>query len=151
MALYVDGTEMKWYDSNVTIDGTNLVGTDGVIKDLYVDGTKVFGLNGFSAVTLLTSVGLAPDSANLETWGNNLSTELTEAAFFSSGYSSYGTDTTYFMYLKPGYWWNTSDGNFYGSAYPGTYVYFYEGRSVTGANTSHNGGTNCYLYRDNGV
>ena len=45
----------------------------------------------------------------------------------------------------------TSDGTFTGTASPGTEVRLFEGKTVTGVNTSHNGGTSVSLRRDNGV
>lgn len=149
MALYVDGTEYKWYEKTISVDGSTLSSPDSP-GDIYVGGTKVFGLTGFSSETTIMSGGLAPDSADIE---NMVSTFLSIGdAFYSQGYTQGpGTDTTWTVYVKEGYRVVSSDGTFTGTASPGTQVNFYSGRTVTGINTSHNGGTSFTVRRDNGV
>ena len=150
MAIVFDGTTLEWYTHTITFDGSTVSSPDdpGTVT---FDGTTVHGLTGFSSETTLTTLSLAPDSGDIETWVSGLTTEITDA-FYSHGYTQGpGTDTRYTMYLKEGYRWVTGDGTFVGSASPGTAVYAYSGQSVTGFNTSHNGGVTGTLRRDNGV
>jgi hypothetical protein len=72
------------------------------------------------------------------------------AAFVSQGYTGGpGADSTYTVVLRKGYRMVTDDGTFTGN--DSSSFYLWEGVTVTGANTSHNGGTACSLRRDNGV
>ena len=150
MAIVFDGTTLEWYTHTITFDGSTVSSPDdpGTVT---FDGTTVHGLTGFSSETTLTTLSLAPDSNDIESWVSGLTTEITDA-FHSHGYTQGpGTDTRYTMYLKEGYRWVTGDGTFVGSASPGTAVYAYSGKSITGFNTSHNGGVSGTLRRDDGV
>ena len=151
MALYVDGTEYKWYEKTISVDGST-VSSPNSPGNVYAGGTKVFGLTGFSSETTLYSAGLAPDSSNFEnTIVPYFQNQLAEAFHSQSYTQGPGQDSNYRVYVKEGYRVVSSDGTFTGSASPGTAVNFYEGRTVTGINTSHNGGTSFTIRRDNGV
>lgn len=151
MALVIDGDTKRWYEDTIKVNGTTVSSPDspGTIN---VNGTKVHGLTGFSSETTLYDFGLAPDSSNFE---NTIVPALASTyaeAFHSQSYTQGpGQDSVYTVYLKEGYRMVTSDGTFTGTASPGTSVALYEGRTVTGANTSHNGGTSVSLRRDDGV
>ena len=151
MALFVDGTEYKWYEKTITVDGTDL-STPNAPGDITVGSTKVFGLTNFASETTLISSGLAPDSANFE---NNIVPQFQTTyaeAFHSQGYTQGpGQDSNYRVFVKKGYRVVSDDGTFVGTNAPGTQVNFYEGKSVTGINTSHNVGTSFSIRRDNGV
>ena len=150
MAIVFNGAVLDWYQESVYMNGT-AVSTPDSPGDVYFNGTRVFGLTSpaFSSETTIMSGGLAPDSADIE---NMLSTFQSLDAFHSQGYTQGpGTDTTYTVYVKEGYRVVSSDGTFTGTASPGTQVNFYSGRTVTGINTSHNGGTSFTVRRDNGV
>lgn len=151
MPLIINGDTKRWYEDTINVNGTTVSSPDspGTIN---VNGTKVHGLTGFSSETTLFSGGLAPDSVSLENtvvpaFQNNYA-----EAFHSQGYiQGPGQDSNYRVFVKEGYRVVSSDGTFTGSASPGTSVSFYEGRTVTGINTSHNGGTSFTLRRDDGV
>ena len=151
MAIALNGTSFEWYEKSIELNGTEVAGKNNP-RDVYLNGTKVMGLSGFSNETTLLSGGLLPDSSNFE---NNIVPQLAAligTAFYSGGYTQGpGKDTTYTVYVKEGYRVVSSDGTFTGTASPGTQVRFYEGHSVTGINTSHNGGTSFTVRRDNGV
>lgn len=106
----------------------------------------------FVSETVLYSGGLAPDSANFENQiVPRFQNQLAEA-FYSQGYTvGPGGDSNYRVFVKEGYRVVSSDGTFVGSTRPGRQVNFYEGRTVTGINTSHNGGTSFSIRRDNQV
>ena len=151
MGLIVNGTELLWYENTVYVNGV-AISTPDDPNDIYFNGTKVFGLDGTYETSLYSS-GLAPDSANFENvivpyFQNELA-----HIFHSQSYTQGpGQDSNYRVYLKAGYRLESSDGNFNGSVSPtGTEINFYEGRTVTGINTSHNGGTTFTFYRDNGL
>ena len=80
-----------------------------------------------------------------------------EANVFQSGLP--GSDTRWYIKLYKGYRMVTSDGTFVGGdgnetvSYNGVdyTCYLWEGATVTGANTSHNGGTSVSLRRDDGI
>ena len=92
---------------------------------------------------------LAPDSSYLENAVSTIQSSHT-AAFVSQGYTQGpGTDSTWTYVLRKGYRFVTSDGTFTGNDSSSNYLY--EGHSVTGANTSHNGSTSVSLRRDNGI
>ena len=151
MALVVNGTTYNWYEKTIVVDGTTVSSPDspGTIN---AGATKVFGLTGFSSETSLYSSGLAPDSSNFENVIVPYFQNQLADAFHSQGYTQGpGQDSLYRVYVKEGYRVVSSDGTFTGSASPGTEVRFYEGRTVTGINTSHNGGTSFSIRRDNGV
>jgi len=152
MAIVVNGAVLDWYQESVYMNGT-AVSTPDSPGDVYFNGTRVFGLTSpvFSSETTISTLNLAPDSSDIENWVSGLTSEITDA-FHSHGYTQGpGTDTTYTMYLKEGYRWVTSDGTFVGTASPGTSVAAYSGKSVTGFNTSHNGGASGTLRRDDGI
>jgi len=148
MAVVIDGDTKRWYEDTINVNGTTISSPNspGTIN---VNGTKIHGLTGFSSETTIMTGGLAPDSADIE---NMLSTFQSLDAFHSQGYTQGpGTDTTYTVYVKEGYRVVSSDGTFTGTASPGTQVRFYSGRTVTGINTSHNGGTSFTVRRDDGA
>jgi len=151
MAIVFDGTTLEWYTHTITFDGST-VSSPNDPGTVTFDGTTVHGLTGFSSETTLFSGGLAPDSSNFE---NNIVPQFQTTyaeAFHSQAYTQGpGQDSTYRVYVKEGYRVVSSDGTFTGSASPGTEVRFFEGRTVTGINTSHNGGTSFSIRRDNGV
>ena len=157
MALIVNGTTYNWYEKTIVVDGTT-VSSPSAAGEIYVGGTKVFGLNGFSSETELYSFGLAPDSSTFENTHIPALTSTYAAAFEDYAYETGpGGDTRWYYNLYEGYRMVTSDGTFAGGEnnlnWNGKYWtgYLWEGRTVTGANTSHNGGTNCYLRRDDGI
>lgn len=151
MAIVFDGTTLNWYTHTITFDGST-VSSPNDPGTVTFDGTTVHGLTGFSSETTLYSFGLAPDSSNFE---NTIVPALASTyaeAFHSQSYTQGpGQDSTYTVYLKEGYRMVTDDGTFTGTASPGTEVRLFEGKTVTGVNTSHNGGTSVSLRRDNGV
>ena len=150
MAIVFNGTTLNWYTHTITFDGST-VSSPNDPGTVTFDGTTVHGLTGFSSETTLTTLSLAPDSSDIENWVSALTTEITDA-FHSHGYTQGpGTDTRYTMYLKEGYRWVTGDGTFVGTASPGTSVVAFSGQSVTGFNTSHNGGVTGTLRRDDGI
>lgn len=152
MAIVVNGAVLDWYQESVYMNGT-AVSTPDSPGDVYFNGTRVFGLTSpvFSSETTISTLNLAPDSSDIENWVSGLTTEITDA-FHSHGYTQGpGTDTTYTAYLKEGYRVVSSDGTFTGTASPGTQVNWYSGKSVTGVNTSHNGGTSSTIRRDDGI
>lgn len=151
MAVVFNDTTLLWYEDTIYMNGTAVSSPDSP-GDVYFNGTKVHGLTGFTDETILYSASLAPDSANFE---NNIvpyfQNQLADA-FHSQSYTiGPGGDSNYRVYVKEGYRVVSSDGTFVGSAAPGTAVNFYEGRTVTGINTSHNGGTSFSIRRDNGL
>ena len=150
MAIYLNGTVFEWYENTVYLNGV-AISTPDSPGNVYLNGTQVFGLDG-TYETFLYSNGLAPDSANFE---NNIvpyfQNQLADAFHSQSYTQGPGQDSTYRVYLKEGYRLESQDGNFNGTASPGTEINFYEGRTVTGINTSHNGGTSFSFYRDDGV
>ena len=97
--------------------------------------------------------GLAPDSGNFESNIVPVLAGLIGTVWHSGGYTQGpGQDTTWTGYLAKGYALYASDtGWHYGTDSPGTQIRFYEGRTVTGINTSHNGGTTWTIYREDGV
>ena len=151
MAIVFNGTTLVWYEDTIVFDGTTVSSPDSP-GDVNFGATKVHGLTGFVAETTLFSGSLGPDSNLLEGTVVPAFQNTYFAAFHSQGYTQGpGTDSTYTVYLKEGYRVVSSDGTFVGTASPGTEVRFFEGRTVTGINTSHNGGTSFTLRRDNGV
>lgn len=151
MAIVFNGTTLNWYDDTIVFNGST-VSSPNDPGDVYFGATKVHGLTGFSSETTLYDFGLAPDSGYFESTIVPALASTYAEAFHSQSYTQGpGQDSTYTVYLKEGYRMVTSDGTFTGSASPGTSVALFEGRTVTGANTSHNGGTSVSLRRDNGV
>jgi len=148
MPIVFNGTTLNWNTHTIVFNGTTVSSptATGLVK---FGTTDVFGVSNFSSNTVMFAFSLAPDSNNLE----NAVTTITNshgAAFVSKGYTQGpGTDSTYTFVLRTGYRMVTSDGTFTGNN--STSHYLYEGHSVTGADTSHNGGTDVSLQRDNGI
>lgn len=145
MAIVFNGTSLTWYEHTIVLDGTT-VSEPSNAGTVVFDGTTVHGLTGTSFTTL-KSFGLAPDSLNLENAVADMIANHSAAFssyYYQSGLPSY--DNRWYYTLNPGYRMVTSDGTFTGGG-----NYLWEGLTVTGANTSHNGGTSCQLQRDNGV
>ena len=158
MALIVNGTTYNWYEKTIIVDGTTISSPSAAGGEIFAGATKVFGLNGFSPETELYYFQIAPDSRNLPNVYIPDLTSTYAAAFDDYGYETFGgTDYRWYYRLNVGYRFVTQDGTFTGGTEPLSWNsqtwtgYLWEGRSVTGASTSHNGGTNCYLRRDDGV
>ena len=148
MSITFDGTALNWYTHTIVKDGTT-VSSPTAVGEVYFGSTKVWGVGAFSPETTLFNFSLAPDSNNLENAVSTIQSSYTDA-FVSQGYTGGpGTDTTWTYVLRKGYRMVTSDGTFTGNG--STSNYLYEGHSVTGADTSHNGSTSVSLQRDNGV
>ena len=148
MPIVFNGTTLNWNTHTIVFNGTTVSSptATGLVK---FGTTDVFGVGNFSSETTLFNFSLAPDSNNLENGVSTIQSSYT-AAFVSQGYTQGpGTDTTWTYVLRKGYRMVTSDGTFTGN--DSTSNYLYEGHSVTGANTSHNGGTDVSLRRDNGI
>ena len=148
MSITFNGSALNWYTHTIVKDGTTVSSptATGLVK---FGTTDVFGVSNFSSETTLFSFSLAPDSNNLENGVSTIQSSHT-AAFVSQGYTQGpGQDSTWTYVLRKGYRFVTSDGTFTGN--DSTSNYLYEGHSVTGANTSHNGDTNVSLQRDNGI
>lgn len=140
MSVYVNGTEVAAIG---TAEKFYVNGTE--ITTAYVDGTQVFGSLG--TWTQIFGFSLAPDSLNLETAASSLASTYAYAIASQSytiGPGGYG-DSQYTIVLKPNYRLVTSDGTF-GA---GVTINLWEGVTVTGVNTSHNGGTSCSLQKEN--
>jgi hypothetical protein len=138
MSVYINGTQVAAIG---TAEKFYVNGTE--ITSAYVDGTQVFGSLG--TWTQIFGFSLAPDSSNLETAASSLASTYAYA-ITSQGYTAGpGTDSNYRIVLKPNYRLVTSDGTF-GA---GVTINLYEGATVTGVNTSHNGGTSCSLQVEN--
>lgn len=150
MAIVFNGTTLNWY-TNTIVFGSDTVSTPSAPGDVFFGATKVHGLSG--SFTTIYSGSLAPDSNVLEgTVVPNFQNNYPEA-FTSQGYISGGpgaSDSTYRVVLAPGYRVTATAGQG-GQWGAGTTVDFYEGRTVTGINTSHSGGTSFILERDVGV
>lgn len=130
--IYFNGTSINNYES-IYFNGTK-------IDTVYLNGTKVYGWTG--EWETLTTIGLAPDSCSLASSVSNLNAY---PSAFSYGYYSQGSgcaDSTWVYGLNAEYRMVTSDGTFYGSGH-----FLWQGRTVTGADTSHNGGTTGYLQK----
>lgn len=138
MSVYVNGTQVADIG---TAEKFYVNGTE--ITSAYVDGTQVFGSLG--TWTQIFGFSLAPDSSNLETAASSLASTYSYAIVSQSYTIGPGGDSQYTIVLKPNYRLVTSDGTF-GA---GTTINLWEGRTVTGVNTSHNGGTSCSLQREN--
>jgi hypothetical protein len=157
MAIVFNGTTLNWYTNTIIADGTT-VSSPTAVGDVYFGGTKVHGLSNFSSETQLYNFGLAPDSSTFENTYIPALTSTYSAAFEDYAYETGpGSDTRWYYNLYEGYRMVTSDGTFAGGEnnlyWDGKYWtgYLWEGRTVTGANTSHNGGTSVSLRRDNGI
>lgn len=151
MAIVFNGAVLDWYEESIIMNGTT-ISSKLAPGDVYFNGTKVFGLSGTYS-TVVNSGGLAPDSSNFENNIVPVLNGLIGTVFHSGGYTQGpGQDTTWTGYLAEGYKLVASDtGDHIGTASPGTQINFYEGKTVTGINTSHNGGTTWTIYRDDGV
>ena len=148
MPIVFNGTTLNWHTHTIVFNGTTVSSptATGLVK---FGTTDVFGVGDFSSETTLFSFSMAPDSNNLENAATTLANSHS-AAFVSQGYTQGpGQDSTYTVVLRKGYRMVTSDGTFTGNN--SSSVALYEGHSVTGANTSHNGGTDVSLRRDNGI
>jgi len=148
MPIVFDDTTLNWNTHTIVFNDTTVSSptATGLVK---FGTTDVFGVSDFSSETTMFSFGLAPDSSNLENAVSTIQSSHT-AAFVSQGYTQGpGTDTTWTYVLRKGYRMVTDDGTFTGD--DSTSHYLWEGHSVTGADTSHSGGTNCSLRRDNGI
>jgi len=134
MPLIFNDTTFEWDDE--------VYFNDTLVRSIFFNDTQVYGTNGVWSG--IFSFGLAPDSANFE---NSIVPQLQTTyadAFTSQSYTQGpGKDTVYRVVLAYGYRLVTSDGTFT----EGTAVNLYEGHSVTGANTSHNGGTSCSIQK----
>lgn len=162
MAIYHNGTKLNWYEADINVNGT-VISSNEDLNDVYYNGTKVHGITGSTANsdwTILYDFGLSPDSSAFEnTYIPTLLSTYADAIETSAYRLGPGSNTEWYVKLYRGYRFRTSDGTFYGGdenttrLYNGTYYtcYLWEGQTVTGANTSHNGGTDVKLERDNGV
>ena len=155
MAIVFNGAVLDWYEEAVYMNGT-AISTPDSPGDVYFNGTRVFGLSGSYDADIYGSASslkyLVFDSPTLE---NNhvpaFQNDIPEAFHSQSYTQGPGQDSVYTVYVKEGYRVVSQDGTFVGTASPGTAVAFYEGKSVTGINTSHNGSTWFYIQRDDGV
>ena len=148
MSITFNSTALNWYTHTIVKDGTTVSSptATGLVK---FGTTDVFGVSNFSSTTELISFVLRPDANTLEDAVSTIQSSHI-AAFVSQGYTQGpGQDSTWTYVLRKGYRFVTSDGTFTGN--DSTSNYLYEGHSVTGANTSHNGTTNVSLQRDNGI
>jgi len=148
MPIVFNGTTLNWHTHTIVFNGTTVSSptATGLVK---FGTTDVFGVSNFSPETTLFNFTLKPDSQFLE----NAVTTLVNthgAAIKSSSYTTGpGTDSVYTIQLRKGYRMVTDDGTFTGN--DSSTFFIYEGQTVTGANTSHNGDTACSLRRDNGI
>jgi hypothetical protein len=151
MAIVFNGAVLDWYEESVIMNDTT-ISSKLAPGDVYYNGTKVFGLSGTYS-TVVNSGGLAPDSPTFENSTVPVLVGLIGTVFHSGSYTQGpGQDTTWTGYLAEGYKLVASDtGDHIGTASPGTEIRFFEGKTVTGINTSHNGGTTWTIYRDDGV
>ena len=151
MSIYVGGTkidDVKVYTGtypNHTATSSLIVGGTE-ITTAYVDGVQVYG--DTNSWTPLFSFGLAPDSSNLENAVSTLQSSYSYAFIPGSYYYDVGpgSDSRWRYSLRYGYRMVTSDGTFTAD---NNLHYLWEGRTVTGADTSHNGGTSCTLQKLN--
>jgi len=148
MSITFNGTSLNWYTHTIASNGST-VSSPSAVGEVYFGSTKVWGIGNYSPETTLYNFSLAPDSQYLENAIAQLKSTYV-AAIKSSSYSAGpGGDTRWDVILNTGYRMVTSDGTFTGNG--SASFYLWEGQSVTGANTSHNGGTSCSLRRDNGI
>ena len=148
MPIVFDGTTLNWNTHTIVFNGCTVSSptATGIVN---FGATQVFGVSDFSSETTMFNFTMLPDSSALETAATAMASTHS-AAFVSQGYTEGpGTDSRYTVVLRKGYRMVTDDGTFTGN--DSSSFYLYEGHSVTGANTSHNGGTDCSLRRDNGV
>ena len=149
MALDVDGTTLNWDTATLIFNGTTF-STPTNPGTVVFNGTTVFGLSGVFSI-IAEGLGMAPDSNILESVTVPAFQSTYAAAFVSQGYiEGPGIDSTYRVVLAPGYRVTATFGQG-GQWVAGDTVDFYEGDSVTGINTSHNGGTGFNLEKDDGV
>lgn len=134
MISFNGGTALGWLD-DIYVNGVK-------ITKAYFNDTQVYGPN--TSFSTIFSFSLSPDSGIFESSTVPQLSSTYADAFISQGYTQGpGKDTVYRVTLAEGYRLDTSDGIFNA----GTSVNLYEGHSVTGANTSHNGSTSCSLQR----
>ena len=148
MPISFNGTTLNWHTHTIVFNGTTVSSPNatGLVK---FGTTNVFGVSNFSSTTELISFVLRPDSNSLESAVSTIQSSHT-AAFVSQGYTQGpGGDSTWTYVLRKGYRFVTSDGTFTGN--DSTSHFLFEGQTVTGADTSHNGDTSCSLRRDNGI
>ena len=143
MPISFNGTTLNWHTHTISSPTAT-----GLVK---FGTTDVFGVSNFSPETTLFDFVMKPDSQFLE---NAIATMLGTTAFAIAIKSYYysdgpGADTRIYITLRKGYRMVTSDGTFTGN--DSSNFFLYEGVSVTGANTSHNGDTSVSLRRDNGI
>tara|TARA_R110002051_G_C8673533_1_gene490785 strand:+ start:468 stop:914 length:447 start_codon:yes stop_codon:yes gene_type:complete len=148
MSITFDTTALNWYTHTIVKDGTT-VSSPTAVGEVFFGTTKVWGVGAFSPETTLFNFSLAPDSNNLENAISTLNSTYSAAIKNAYYLEGPGQDTKWNLQLRKGYRMVTDDGTFTGN--DSTYFWLYEGHSVTGVNTSHNGGTACSLRRDNGV
>lgn len=148
MALDVDGTTLTWDTATLIFNGVTF-STPTNPGTVVFNGTTVFGLSG--SFTTIFNSSLAPDSVQLENVVVPAFQSTYAAAFASQGYiQGPGQDSTYRVVLNPGYRVTATAGQG-GQWVAGQTVDFFEGKTVTGINTSHNGGTSFILEKDDGV
>lgn len=147
MSIYINDTKIDdvkvytgSYPSHTEASSLKFNGTD--ITTAYVNGTQVYGPK--TTWTTLFSFSLAPDSSNLENAVSTLQGSYAYAFIPGSYYYDIGPggDSRWRYSLRYGYRMVTSDGTFTSD---GVSHYLWEGATVTGADTSHNGGTSCTL------
>ena len=150
MSITFNGSALNWYTHTIVKDGTTVSSptATGLVK---FGTTDVFGVGNFSSETTLFDFVMKPDSQFLE---NAIATMLGTAAYAIAIKSYYysvgpGSDTKIHITLRKGYRMVTGDGTFTGN--DSSNFFLFEGQTVTGANTSHNGDTSCSLRRDNGI
>ena len=147
MSIYLDDNKI---DDVKAYSGTfpnhtatsNLVYDGNEIETAYFNGTQIYGPK--TTWTSLYSFGLAPNSSNLENAVSVLTSTYSYAFIPGSTYYDIGPggDSRWRYSLRYGYRMVTSDGTF---VEDGVSHYLWEGNTVTGADTSHNGGTSCDL------
>jgi len=159
MAIYHNGTKLNWYEADINVNGT-VISSNEDLNDVYHNGTKVHGSSSFASETQLYNFGLSPDSNAFEnTYIPALLSTYADAIETSAYRLGPGSNTEWYVKLYRGYRFVTSDGTFTGgdenttTSYNGVNYtcYLWEGQTVTGANTSHNGGTSVSLRRDDGI
>ena len=150
MSITFNSTALNWYTHTIVKDGTT-VSSPTAVGDVYLNSTQVWGISNYSPETTLFDFVMKPDSQFLE---NAIATMLGTAAYAIAIKSYYysagpGSDTKIHITLRKGYRMVTGDGTFTGN--DSSDFFLFEGQTVTGANTSHNGDTSCSLRRDNGI
>jgi len=139
MPIVFNGTTLNWNTHTIVFNGTTVSSptATGLVK---FGTTDVFGVSNFSPETTLFDFVMKPDSQFLE------NAIAIKSYYYSAGP---GSDTKIHITLRKGYRMVTGDGTFTGN--DSSDFFLFEGQTVTGANTSHNGDTSCSLRRDNGI